>query len=83
MNRHQANVKMISDIMNNRFDLLESMKECFEQLMGMNGEVLVKIEIEMIKQKEKCRRNEEYTAEDIKKALQLYDCLMSSLNSFS
>jgi hypothetical protein len=44
--------------------------------------LLVDVEVEMIRQKEKCRRIEEYTEEDIIKALRLQNCLLRSLGAF-
>jgi hypothetical protein len=82
MNCENFNSKLISDILNNRFDQIPSLKDCYKDLMARNEELLKEAAEEMEENKKKCKTFNEYTPEDIRRALRFHNCLLCSLNAF-
>jgi hypothetical protein len=72
----------VEKITNGRFDEIGNTKECYEFFMGGSAARMVDIEVEMIKHKDKCRKLNKYTPEDLKTAIRFYNCLFCVQNSF-
>jgi hypothetical protein len=82
MGERNFNSEMISNIRANKFENAGALKDCHEHLMERCAELLIEAKVEMIRQKEKCRRVEKHTEEDIRKALRFHNCLLCSLGAF-
>jgi hypothetical protein len=77
------NPDTVQKIIDKRFSEIKNSKECYNRFMDNNAELILQVEETMFKHRDRCKDADKHTPEDLKDALQFYNCLMCALQVIS
>jgi hypothetical protein len=77
------NPDTVQKIINRDFEKIKNPKECYNRFMDNNAELILKVEEAMFKHGDRCNAANKYTPENLKDAMQFYNCLLCALQVIS